>query len=63
MDSANTTVLEEKVAGLPVEPGVYLFKNDRGAVLYVGKAQNLRNRVRQYPVSECSVFILFNFFV
>src|SRR5262249_26534826 len=30
------------------DPGVYLFKDARGAVIYVGKAQNLRTRVRQY---------------
>ena len=40
------------MAGLPVEPGVYLFKNDRGTVLYVGKAQNLRTRVRQYLAGQ-----------
>ena len=40
--------LEEKVDGLPTDPGVYLFKSDRGTVLYVGKAQNLKSRVRQY---------------
>ncbi len=40
--------LEEQVEALPVEPGVYLFKSARGSVLYVGKAQNLRSRVRQY---------------
>ena len=40
--------LAEQVEGLPTEPGVYLFKNDRGTVLYVGKAQNLKSRVRQY---------------
>jgi excinuclease ABC subunit C len=33
---------------IPTEPGVYLFKDARGAVVYVGKAQNLRSRVRQY---------------
>ena len=33
---------------IPTEPGVYLFKDARGAVIYVGKAKNLRNRVRQY---------------
>ena len=33
---------------IPTEPGVYLFKDARGAVVYVGKAQNLRTRVRQY---------------
>ena len=32
----------------PTKPGVYLMKDDRGRVLYVGKAQSLRNRVRQY---------------
>ncbi len=40
--------LAEKADGLPTEPGVYLFKNERGTVLYVGKAQNLKSRVRQY---------------
>jgi excinuclease ABC subunit C len=40
--------LEEKLARLPAEPGVYMFKDARGEVLYVGKAKSLRNRVRQY---------------
>ena len=31
---------------IPTEPGVYLFKDARGAVIYVGKAKNLRSRVR-----------------
>src|SRR4051812_1068426 len=31
-----------------MEPGVYLFKDAKGAVIYVGKGKNLRNRVRQY---------------
>src|SRR6187551_3594133 len=31
-----------------MEPGVYLFKDSRGQVIYVGKAKNLRSRVRQY---------------
>src|SRR3954464_14885138 len=31
-----------------MEPGVYLFKDARGTVIYVGKAKNLRTRVRQY---------------
>ena len=35
--------LEEQVESLPTEPGVYLFKNERGVVLYVGKAQNLKS--------------------
>jgi excinuclease ABC subunit C len=33
---------------LPDRPGVYLMRDERGRVLYVGKAQNLKNRVRQY---------------
>ena len=33
---------------IPTEPGVYLFKDGRGTVVYVGKAKNLRTRVRQY---------------
>ena len=40
--------LVEKLDALPAKPGVYQFKNDDGKVIYIGKAQNLRNRVRQY---------------
>ena len=40
--------LNERARALPNEPGVYLFKNERGAILYIGKAQNLRARVRSY---------------
>lgn len=40
--------LNEKVASLPARPGVYLFHDVLGAVIYVGKAQSLRNRVRSY---------------
>jgi excinuclease ABC subunit C len=40
--------LEDQAKRLPAEPGVYLFKSAGGAVLYVGKAQNLKSRVRQY---------------
>ena len=40
--------LAEKLENLPAKPGVYQFKNAEGKVLYVGKAVNLRSRVRQY---------------
>ena len=40
--------LEEKLATLPLNPGVYQFRNTHGRVIYVGKAKNLRNRVRSY---------------
>ena len=40
--------LYEKIRTLPTEPGVYLYKNAGGEVIYVGKAKNLRSRVRSY---------------
>jgi excinuclease ABC subunit C len=40
--------LETKLQALPKSPGVYLFKDSEGKVIYIGKARVLRNRVRQY---------------
>lgn len=40
--------MELKLANLPESPGVYLFKNAHGKVIYIGKAKNLKNRVRSY---------------
>jgi excinuclease ABC subunit C len=40
--------VEAKLETLPASPGVYLFKDDRNEVIYVGKAKSLRSRVRSY---------------
>jgi excinuclease ABC subunit C len=40
--------LQEKLKNLPVSAGVYIHKNADGKIIYIGKAKNLRNRVRSY---------------
>lgn len=40
--------LKKQVSALPDSPGVYLFKNDRGDIIYIGKAVSLKSRVRSY---------------
>lgn len=40
--------LRLKLSVLPKEPGCYLMKNKNDVIIYVGKAKNLRNRVRSY---------------
>ena len=47
-ESDVTTALSAQVQALPERPGVYLFRNQRGGVIYVGKAANLKARVRSY---------------
>ena len=42
------SIIEEKLQKLPASPGVYLMKDAAGKVVYVGKALNLRNRVKSY---------------
>jgi excinuclease ABC subunit C len=42
------TELEEKIKTLPISPGVYIHKNADGKIIYIGKAKNLRSRVRSY---------------
>ena len=41
-------VLEDKLKHLPENPGVYVMLDGEGQIIYVGKAKNLKNRVRQY---------------
>ncbi|MBW6516246.1 MAG: excinuclease ABC subunit UvrC [Candidatus Cloacimonetes bacterium] len=43
-----TSHLKEKLNLLPSSPGVYLMKDQKGEVIYVGKALNLKNRIRSY---------------
>src|ERR1700704_413321 len=40
--------LDEKLKEIPRSPGVYLYKDTAGKIIYIGKAKNLRNRVRSY---------------
>ncbi len=40
--------LAEKLKNLPTDSGVYIHKNENGKIIYIGKAKNLKNRVRQY---------------
>ena len=47
--------LDEKLQNLPTDPGCYIHKDARGTVIYIGKAKNLRNRVRQYFQSSRSM--------
>src|SRR5881227_1492809 len=47
--------LREKIRTLPLAPGVYLYKNSEGEVIYVGKAKSLRARVRSYFVEGIEV--------
>ncbi len=49
--SANPSVADQ-IASVPDTPGVYLWKDAGGAVLYVGKAKSLRKRMRQYTAGQ-----------
>jgi excinuclease ABC subunit C len=47
--------LHQKIRTLPTSPGVYLYKNAEGQIIYVGKAINLRSRVRSYFLEGAAV--------
>ena len=40
--------LREKAMRLPLTPGVYIMKDKKGTIIYIGKAKALKNRVSQY---------------
>lgn len=46
------SIFSEKTKKLPDTPGVYFFKDEKGEILYIGKATSLRDRVRSYFSSE-----------
>jgi len=48
MSEPTSTIITERLKSLPENPGVYLMKDAGGNVIYVGKAECLRNRVRSY---------------
>lgn len=45
-------ILREKAMKLPLTPGVYIMKNSKGKIIYIGKAKKLKNRVSQYFGSQ-----------
>lgn len=45
-------ILREKAMKLPLTPGVYIMKNAKGKIIYIGKAKKLKNRVSQYFGSQ-----------
>ena len=51
MNSTNKKI-KERLAKLPRKPGVYFFKDKKGKIIYIGKANDLRARVRQYFTRE-----------
>src|SRR3989344_2624841 len=51
MNSTNKKI-KERLAKFPRKPGVYFFKDKKGKIIYIGKANDLRARVRQYFTRE-----------
>jgi len=48
LPNPNIPALRKKAMALPLSPGVYIMKNDKNAIIYIGKAKALKNRVSQY---------------
>ena len=54
MTEGSVPLVSEALNALPARPGVYLFKDEAGEILYVGKAKSLRARVRSYVGSRAA---------
>jgi len=50
------TALKKQINALPLKPGVYLFKNARREILYIGKAKSLRKRVKSHFSKPSDLF-------
>jgi len=52
-----TRNLKSKIGKLPKKPGIYFFKNNKGEVIYIGKARSLKDRVKSYflPTSDAKI--------
>ena len=48
MDNPRLGYLNDKVKKLPMQPGIYIMKDKKGEIIYVGKAKSLKNRVSSY---------------
>jgi len=48
MDYPHATILKKETQKITTRPGVYLYSDKNGNIIYVGKAKNLRKRVKQY---------------
>jgi len=54
MHMGNINLLKDKVTNLPESPGVYIFKDSQGAIIYIGKAKVLKKRVQTYFTRQLS---------
>ena len=48
MDNPRLAYLRDKVKKLPLQPGIYIMKDKKGQIIYIGKAKALKNRVSSY---------------